>query len=148
MEVDESFLVQFIFNSLASVYGPFQINYNTMKNKWSVDELHSILVQEETKLKNHGNHSIHCVNHQSVGKKVDKKIWNGQKTIKDWRVLCQYSEERIKLLFRRKNQIANLWFTNLWFFLMNVDNALTIFNGHLTFLCFLLDFFLSPWWFT
>lgn len=79
-----------------------------MKNKWSVDELHSILVQEETKLKNHGNHSIHYVNHQSVGKKVDKKIWNGQKTIKDWRVLCQYSEERIKLLFRRKNQIANL----------------------------------------
>lgn len=42
MEVDESFLVQFIFNSLASVYGPFQMNYNTMKNKWSVDELHSI----------------------------------------------------------------------------------------------------------
>ena len=33
MEVDESFLVQFILNSLPSEYGPFQMNYNTMKDK-------------------------------------------------------------------------------------------------------------------
>ena len=31
MEVDESFLVLFILNSLSSEYGPFQMNYNTMK---------------------------------------------------------------------------------------------------------------------
>ena len=33
MEVDESFLVQFILNSLPSEYGSFQMNYNTMKDK-------------------------------------------------------------------------------------------------------------------
>jgi hypothetical protein len=33
MNVDEFFLVQFILNSLPSQYGPFQINYNTMKDK-------------------------------------------------------------------------------------------------------------------
>ncbi|XP_019261759.1 PREDICTED: uncharacterized protein LOC109239623 [Nicotiana attenuata] len=33
MEVDENFLVQFIINSLPSEYGPFQMNYNTMKDK-------------------------------------------------------------------------------------------------------------------
>lgn len=33
MTVDESFLVQFIMNSLPPQCGPFQINYNTMKDK-------------------------------------------------------------------------------------------------------------------
>jgi len=60
--VDEIFFVQFILNSLPSKYGPFQLNYNTMKDKWIVHELHSMLVQEETKLKNQGNHSINYVN--------------------------------------------------------------------------------------
>ena len=33
MAVDEGFLMQFILNSLSSEYGPFQMNYNTMKDK-------------------------------------------------------------------------------------------------------------------
>ncbi|KAL5183852.1 hypothetical protein HKD37_17G047660 [Glycine soja] len=33
MTVNENFLVQFILNSLPSEYGPFQISYNTMKDK-------------------------------------------------------------------------------------------------------------------
>jgi hypothetical protein len=33
MNVDEFFLVQFILNSLPPQYGPFQINYNIMKDK-------------------------------------------------------------------------------------------------------------------
>jgi len=44
MVVHENFLVQFILNSLPSKYGPFQISYNTMKDKWNVHELHNILV--------------------------------------------------------------------------------------------------------
>ena len=44
MEVDEKFLVQFILNSLPSKYGPFQVNYDTMKGKWNVHELHNMLV--------------------------------------------------------------------------------------------------------
>ena len=52
MNVDENFLVQFIINSLPSEYGPFQMNYNTMKDKWNVNELYSMLVQEEVILKN------------------------------------------------------------------------------------------------
>ena len=51
MNVDESFLVQFILNSLPLQYGPFQINYNTIKDKWNVNELASMLVQEDTRLK-------------------------------------------------------------------------------------------------
>ena len=33
MTVNENFLVQFILNSLPSEYGPFQMSYNTMKDK-------------------------------------------------------------------------------------------------------------------
>ena len=62
--VNENFLVQFILNSLSSKYGPFQMSYNTMKDKWNVHELHSMLVQEETRLKNQGSHSVHYVSHQ------------------------------------------------------------------------------------
>nr|KYP43549.1 hypothetical protein KK1_034976 [Cajanus cajan] len=52
MAVNENFLVQFILNSLPTEYGPFQMSYNTMKDKWNVHELHSMLVKEETRLKN------------------------------------------------------------------------------------------------
>ena len=48
MTVDDSFLVQFILNSLPQEYEPFQINYNTIKDKWDVNELASKLTQEET----------------------------------------------------------------------------------------------------
>ena len=46
MNVDESFLVQFILNFLPLQYGLFQIHYNTIKDKWNVNELASMLVQE------------------------------------------------------------------------------------------------------
>jgi len=41
MAMDENFLVQFILNSLLFVYGPFQMTYNTVKDKWDVHKLHS-----------------------------------------------------------------------------------------------------------
>ena len=64
MVVNENFIVQFILNSLSSEYGLFQMSYNTMKDKWNVHELHNMLVQEETRLKNQGSHSVHYVSHQ------------------------------------------------------------------------------------
>ncbi|CAD5192656.1 unnamed protein product, partial [Musa acuminata subsp. malaccensis] len=42
MNVDESFLVQFILNSLPSQFGPFKIHYNTNKDKWDLNELTSM----------------------------------------------------------------------------------------------------------
>ncbi|CAD5181857.1 unnamed protein product, partial [Musa acuminata subsp. malaccensis] len=42
MNVDESFLVQFILNSLPSQFGPFKIHYNTNKDKWDLNELTSL----------------------------------------------------------------------------------------------------------
>ncbi|KAJ1415123.1 Retrovirus-related Pol polyprotein from transposon TNT 1-94 [Sesbania bispinosa] len=73
---------KFILNSLLYEYNPFQMNYNTMKDKWNVHELHSMLAQEETRLKNQGNHSIHYVNNLGAGKKVVKKHGKGKRPIK------------------------------------------------------------------
>ena len=61
MTVDDSFLVQFLLNSLPPEYGPFQINYNTIKDKWDVNELASRLVQEETRIKAQGVHTVNLV---------------------------------------------------------------------------------------
>ena len=52
LEVEQNFLLQFIINSLPPKYGPFQMDYNTIKDKWNVHELHGMFVQEEVTLKN------------------------------------------------------------------------------------------------
>ena len=52
LEIDmlESFLVHFILNTLPHQYGPFKISYNTHKDKWSINELMTMCVQEEERL--------------------------------------------------------------------------------------------------
>ena len=52
VEMSESgpFLVYFILNILPLQYGPFKIFYNTHKNKWSINELMTMCVQEEERL--------------------------------------------------------------------------------------------------
>ncbi|KAL3534106.1 hypothetical protein ACH5RR_002567 [Cinchona calisaya] len=51
MALEDSFSLQFILNLRPLNYGLFQINYNTIKDKWDVNELASKLVQEEARLK-------------------------------------------------------------------------------------------------
>ncbi|KAL6315435.1 hypothetical protein AAG906_000550 [Vitis piasezkii] len=50
VEMSESFLVHFILNTLPLQDGPFKISYNTHKDKWSINELMTMCVQEEGRL--------------------------------------------------------------------------------------------------
>ncbi|KAF7148069.1 hypothetical protein RHSIM_Rhsim03G0106800 [Rhododendron simsii] len=50
IEISDSFLVHFILNSLLAEFGPFKISYNTHKEKWSINELLTICVQEEERI--------------------------------------------------------------------------------------------------
>ena len=50
VEMSESFLVYYILNTLPSAYAPFKISYNTHKDKWSINELMAMCVQEEGRL--------------------------------------------------------------------------------------------------
>ena len=50
IDMSESFLVHFILNTLAHQYRPFKMSYNTHKDKWSINELMTMCVQEEERL--------------------------------------------------------------------------------------------------
>lgn len=69
MQVDESFLVQFILNSLPPQFGPFKIHYNTHKDKWNLNELTGMCIQEEVRLRQEGPHSVLQVVTQGAKKK-------------------------------------------------------------------------------
>ena len=45
------------------MYGPFQINYNSLKDNYNINELSSMLTQEEARLKKQegGNHTVNLV---------------------------------------------------------------------------------------
>ena len=48
--MSDTFLVHYILNTLPQQYSPFKIFYNTHKDKWSINELLTICVQEEGRL--------------------------------------------------------------------------------------------------
>ena len=52
--------------------GSFQINYNTIKDKWDVNEFSSMLTQEESRLKKQRFHSINLMS-QGDGKGLKVK---------------------------------------------------------------------------
>ena len=66
MDVNSTFLVQFIINSLPVEFGQFQVNYNTIKDKWNVQELKAMLIQEEGRLRKIKNHVVHFVGHNAA----------------------------------------------------------------------------------
>ena len=51
MGMDESFLVQFVLNSLPSQFAPFKIHYNTNRDQWNLNELISKSIQKEVRLR-------------------------------------------------------------------------------------------------
>ena len=50
VEMSNFFLLHYILNSLPHQYGPFKISYNTQKDKWSINELLTMCIQEEARL--------------------------------------------------------------------------------------------------
>ncbi|GMP84215.1 hypothetical protein CsSME_00037831 [Camellia sinensis var. sinensis] len=64
IEISKSFLVNFILNSLHVEYGAFQISYSTQKEKWSINELLTMCVQEEERLKRGKVESAHLATHK------------------------------------------------------------------------------------
>src|SRR3954468_5502650 len=50
VEMSESFLLHFILNTLPRQYSQFKVSYNTHKDKWSINKLMAMCVQEEERL--------------------------------------------------------------------------------------------------
>ncbi|KAK6929600.1 hypothetical protein RJ641_003694, partial [Dillenia turbinata] len=68
-----------IHHELVGPYGPFQINYNTIKDKWNMIELETLLIQEEARINKQGNHLINLIGHFGDRKKSGKKNQKGNK---------------------------------------------------------------------
>ena len=77
VEIDDSFLVHLLLNSLPDQYSHLRSLYNTQKEKWTLDELISICVQEESEIKSKGKAIV--VNHMSKSKYKFKKNPNFHK---------------------------------------------------------------------
>ncbi|RVW22816.1 Retrovirus-related Pol polyprotein from transposon TNT 1-94 [Vitis vinifera] len=69
MGMDESFLVQFVLNSLPSQFAPFKIHYNTNSDQWNLNELTSKCIQEEVRLRQEGHNHAFAVTHGVTKKK-------------------------------------------------------------------------------
>ncbi|RVW93405.1 Retrovirus-related Pol polyprotein from transposon TNT 1-94 [Vitis vinifera] len=69
MSMDESFLVQFVLNSLPSQFAPFKIHYNTNSDQWNLNELTSKCIQEKVRLRQEGHNLALTVTHGVTKKK-------------------------------------------------------------------------------
>ncbi|XP_038698010.1 uncharacterized protein LOC119995568 [Tripterygium wilfordii] len=92
LEVDISnvFTVHYILNSLPAIYGPFKITYNTHKDKWSINELMAMCVQEEERLKNEKPN----IKHESVNLVSHGKDEKGERFF-NWKEKCKCANEGI-----------------------------------------------------
>ncbi|XP_009617487.1 uncharacterized protein [Nicotiana tomentosiformis] len=95
LEVDmsEPFLVHFILNFLPMEYGPFKISYNTHKDKWSINKLLTICVQEEERLKYETPESVNMVTHGKRNAKKGKSVPMKKKSTFDKDVCCFYKKK-------------------------------------------------------
>ncbi|KAM7471147.1 hypothetical protein LguiA_009330 [Lonicera macranthoides] len=57
--MSDPFLVHYVLNTLPPQYGPFKISYNTHKDKWSINELMTMCVQEENRLLMEQSEGVH-----------------------------------------------------------------------------------------
>lgn len=94
MTISESFLVQFVLNSLPSQFGPFKISYNTNKEKWTMDELIVMCVQEEERLKREGLLSGHLASQGHKGKGPKEAKPKGKKSPNHGNLKCFFCKEK------------------------------------------------------
>ena len=72
IEMSASFLVHFILNFFPFEYGPFNISYNTHKEKWSVNKLLVMCVQDEGRMNQERIENAHLVTQEKKPAKKGK----------------------------------------------------------------------------
>ena len=77
VNIDDPFLVHLVLNSLPQQYSQLQCNYNTQKEKWSLNELISICVQEDDRIKKGKGVVVNLVNKLQFKKRFKPKFFAG-----------------------------------------------------------------------
>ena len=71
--MSDTFLVHYILNTLPQQYSPFKIFYNTHKDKWSINELLTMCVQEEGRLMMEEGEKVNLTTFGNKRKDQDKR---------------------------------------------------------------------------
>jgi molybdopterin converting factor small subunit len=61
LAIKDDFLIYLIFNSLPKEFETFEVNYNSMNDKWTLEKFIAMCVQEEERIKRN-NDSVDSVN--------------------------------------------------------------------------------------
>jgi hypothetical protein len=70
LAIKDGFLIYLIFNSLPKEFKTFEVNYNFMNDKWTLEKFITMCVQEEERIKhNNGGDSVNMGKHHQKRKK-------------------------------------------------------------------------------
>jgi hypothetical protein len=83
LAIKDGFLIYLIFNSLPKEFETFEVNYNSMNDKWTLEKFMAMCVQEEERIKrnNGGVDSVNMTKHHQkrkkfpLRKKTKEKLW-------------------------------------------------------------------------
>jgi molybdopterin converting factor small subunit len=78
--IKDGFLIYLIFNSLPEEFETFEVNYNSMNDKWTLGKFIAMCVQEEERIKrnNGGVDSVNMAKHHQKRKIPPKKEDKGK----------------------------------------------------------------------
>ncbi|KAB2623080.1 hypothetical protein D8674_025262 [Pyrus ussuriensis x Pyrus communis] len=68
--IDDAFVVHMALNSLPDAYEQLKTSYNTQKEKWSLNDLISICVQEESRIKRVSNETVNFLKAETTRKTI------------------------------------------------------------------------------
>jgi hypothetical protein len=75
LAIKDGFLIYLIFNLLLKEFETFEVNYNSMNDKWTLDKFIAMCVQEEERIKrnNGGVDSVNIAKHHQKRKNPPPK---------------------------------------------------------------------------
>jgi hypothetical protein len=86
LAIKDGFLIYLIFNSLPKEFETFEVNYNSMNDKWTLEKFIAICVQEEEGIK-HNNCGVERTKKEDKGKAVSTS--SNQPVDKDQCMWCK-----------------------------------------------------------
>jgi hypothetical protein len=75
LAIEDGFLIYLIFNSLPKEFETFEVNYNSMNDKWTLEKFIAMCVQKEERIKrnNGGVDSVNMAKHHQKRKNFPPK---------------------------------------------------------------------------
>jgi hypothetical protein len=80
LAIKDGFLIYLIFHSLLKEFETFEVNYNSMNDKWTIEKFIAMCVQEEERIKrnNGGVDSVNMAKHHQKRKNPPRKEDKGK----------------------------------------------------------------------